>query len=132
MTKLFDKLLEFLLSHDNESWERFLAWLMMMIIAYGILFREDKKIREGFKGENNLWELPEGIGYSFLYILPGILLSSFFLKWTIDERVMWIIDACLLSALGIRGTIDGIKHWKKPAELEPKPEEEKPKTPPAG
>ncbi len=132
MTKIFDRLIEFLTSHDNESWERFLAWLLMMLIVYGIIFREDKEIRRGFKGDNDNWELPEGIGYAFLYILPGLLISAFFLKWKIDHEVMLIVEACLLSALGIRGALDGVKHWKKPAEL-PKPqEEEKPKTPEAG
>lgn len=120
--------MDFLTSHDNESWERFLAWLIMMLLIYFILFREDKEIRRGFKGDNENWELPEAIGYAFLYLLPGVLISAFFLKWQIDEKVMFIIDTILLAALGIRGAIDGVKHWKKGTDSE----EDKKENPPAG
>lgn len=112
MKELFESFIEFLTSHSPEQWERFLVWSAMTTIVYIILLREDKEIRRGLKGSDKEWQLPEAIGYGFIYILPGILLTAFFLAWQIDPKVMYLIEIILLSALGVRGAIQGVKTWK--------------------
>lgn len=112
MNRLIDLIIQFLGSHTNEQWERFLVWLLMMCIVYFIILREDKNFKIGFKGSDKIWQAIEAIIYIFIYLLPGILLSNFFLGYKIDDKAMWIIEAVLLSALGIRGVIHGIKTWK--------------------
>lgn len=114
MNRLIDLIIQFLGSHTNEQWERFLVWLLMMSIVYWIILREDKNFKIGFKGSDKIWQAIEAIVYIFIYLLPGILLSNFFLGYQIDDKAMWIIEAVLLSALGIRGVIHGIKTWKNP------------------
>lgn len=112
MNRLIDLIIQFLGSHTNDQWERFLVWLLMMSIVYWIILREDKNFKIGFKGSDKIWQAIEAIVYIFIYLLPGILLSNFFLGYQIDDKAMWIIEAVLLSALGIRGVIHGIKTWK--------------------
>jgi hypothetical protein len=112
MKEVFESFFNFLNSHSNEQWERFLAWSLMTFIVYFVLFREDKELRRGLKGEDQKWQLPEAIGYGFIYLLPGILTTAFFLAWKIQPEIMYIIDIILLSALGIRGAIQGVKTWK--------------------
>lgn len=112
MNRLIDLIIQFLVSHTNEQWERFLVWIIMMCIVYFIILREDKNFKIGFKGSDKIWQAIEAIIYIFIYLLPGILLSNFFLGYQIDDKAMWIIEAVLLSALGIRGAIHGIKTWR--------------------
>jgi hypothetical protein len=84
----------------------------MMVLVYWIILREDKNFKIGFKGSDKIWQAIEAIIYIFIYLLPGILLSNVFLGYQIDDKAMWIIEAVLLSALGIRGALHGIKTWK--------------------
>ena len=102
---MIDHFFRFLGSHTNDEWERFIAWLLMMGLVYFMLLREDQSIKIGLRGENKLWESVEVIVYMFIYMLPGILLSNFFLQYAIDDKEMWIIEAILLTALGVRGLV---------------------------
>lgn len=107
-----ESLYKFLSSHSNEDWERFIVWLILMGIVYTVIIREDRFFKDGFKGEDKLWQAVEALVYIFIYLLPGILLSNFLLKYDIDDKAMWIIEAILLTALGIRGAIQGIKTYR--------------------
>lgn len=112
MTSILGRFMDFLFSHSNEEWERFIVWLIMMAMIYYIIFKEDHLFKIGFKGHDKLWQAAEAIVYIFIYLIPGVLLSNFLLGYAIDDKAMWIIEIILLTALGIRGALEGIKTWK--------------------
>lgn len=116
---MIDQFYKFLGAHTNDQWERFIVWLIVMVVVYWIILREDSRFKLGFKGDDKLWQAAEAIVYIFIYMLPSIVLSNFFLGYKIDDNGMWIIEAILLTALGVRGLVQGVKTWK---------EKDKPKT----
>lgn len=121
MNEAISSFFNFLTSHTTEQWERFLVWVILMTISYFILYREDEEMRRGLKGSDKLWQSPEGFVYIFLWILPGMVITSFCLKYDIDTKIMYIIETILLVALGIRGAIDGVKYWKSTKDEGTKP-----------
>ena len=89
-----------------------MVWTILNALVYSKLHMENKAIVEGFKGDNKRWEAPEAVVYVYIWLSPAIITSAFFLRWDIPNVVSQYMDLILLTALGIRGIVDGARIWK--------------------
>ena len=87
--------------------------LCTFLVYWRVHFREDKELRRGFKGENGMWEIPEGLIYGWFYVWPIMITCSYFFKWPIDDKIWGFLEGILYVALGVRGAMEGAKIIKR-------------------
>lgn len=126
--QIFEAFKGFLSHYTYEQWERFIIWCLATgLIYWNVHFKHRKDIFIGFKGENGLLEIPEGIVYAWFWAWPFMLTTSYFFQWPIEAQIWSFLEIILYVALGIRGAMETAKILKaKPEEIK---KEEPPKTP---
>lgn len=79
--------------------EGFLLYIMGSITVTYVQVRFGQEFREGFKGRNKLWDIPEHSVYLWSMYSPHVVMASAFLGFDPPEAVWWYMGANLAFAL---------------------------------